>query len=184
MPQGVVDAHQTRQALVEALRPGPRAQLLGHHPCRLLWPASAGGGTIGAVWQVWGSDRVAPIAGRLAPQLASGLSAPDPARNDQGQLQCRHWTLPRLKPGSSNPKVSGSARDGALRHPGMPQGVSLQKRRPPHSVQTSETLGHPSQTRSTASVRGPFVSPSQPGPSSTPRAFVFRAPGSWVRRSR
>ena len=51
MSQGVLDAHQTRQALVEALRPGPRVQLRGYHPCRLLWPASAGGGAIGAVWQ-------------------------------------------------------------------------------------------------------------------------------------
>ena len=57
----------------------------------------------------------------------------------------------------SSTRASGPARGGALRSLGKPQGFSFQKRLPPHSVQTSETLGHPLQTRSAASVRGPFV---------------------------
>ena len=73
MPQGLVNAHETRQTLVEALRPGPRAQLFGHHPGRLLWPASADGGTIGAEGQAWGRACVELGAACQAPRQASGL---------------------------------------------------------------------------------------------------------------
>ena len=126
---GLVDAHETRQALVEALRPGPRVQLFGHHPCQLLWSASAGGGTIGAVWQAWGSDCVVLGACYLAPRHASSLfrtrsldavaqvdlpcrSAPGPAGRtrsaDRAVVVGRARTVVHIRAGGIVPTSQGS----------------------------------------------------------------------------
>ena len=102
MSQGLADAHETCHAPGEALRPGPREQLVS------LWPASAGGGTIGAA-SMLGTEIVwclapaawSPSKPRVATSVGLGMdTAPRDRHTRQASgLFTAHGPAATLHPG-------------------------------------------------------------------------------------